>query len=328
MSERVNFSDFEQFEDAKTAIIRDDDQYLVVKSVLASEIVQPYRDQKTGRTFKAYKPADELEKATLTFRGVPIKALGHPRGSHITDAVDANGRVENPTFRKDLNDPKTNRPCRRGIVGELWFYRDNALEVKTGNFTPITEAVAKSIRDGTLRDNSIGFSCFNDPSPGEWNGQKYDVVQRQIFGNHLAAPIERGRCPSPYCGINCDSEDEDIIIQDEAKGISYRFDHTKFSKDQAELWMQKRDFTDCPVCQRLETIGFIEAGKRLYDHYGPDVLEVIEGHDVPKDEDTPPPDDKDKDKDKDKNGDKPPVDEIERNRIALQNLTKLTKILP
>jgi hypothetical protein len=204
--ERMNMVDAGTFEDS--AIIRDDDQYLVVKSVLASEIVQPYRDQKTGKTFYAYKPADELEKAVLTFRGVPIKVLSHPKGSHIEDAEDDNGRVENPIFRKDLIDPKTNRPCRRGIVGELCFYRDNSPEAKTGNYTPITEAIAESIRKGTLKDNSIGFSCHNHLTSGEWQGQHYDVVQRKIRGNHVAAPIEKGRCASPLCGIGMDSADE------------------------------------------------------------------------------------------------------------------------
>src|SRR5665647_3296029 len=58
-----------------------------------------------------------------------------------------------------------------------------------------------------IKDNSIGFTCFNDPTPGEFQGQHYDVVQRNIFIDHLAAPIEKGRCPSPYCGINVDSAD-------------------------------------------------------------------------------------------------------------------------
>jgi hypothetical protein len=275
MSEtRLNAVDSGEFlfeADAKPSILRDDDQYLVVKAVLASEIVQPYRDQKTGKLYYAYKPADELEKATLTFRGVPIKALSHPKGSHIEDATDANGRVENPSFRKDLLDPKTKRPCRRGIVGEYHFYRDNSIEVKTGNFTPITEAVAQSIRDSTLRDNSIGFSCINDPTSGEWQGQHFDVVQRRIFGNHVAAPIEKGRCPSPYCGINMadSAPPETIMVQDIDLGISFSFDKTKFTDEQAAVWVEKqKPVKDCPICDKIVELGALESANRIVKVFG------------------------------------------------------------
>jgi hypothetical protein len=47
--------DFAVLEDSK--IILDDDKFLVVKAVIASEIVHKYKDG------MAYKPADELEKA-------------------------------------------------------------------------------------------------------------------------------------------------------------------------------------------------------------------------------------------------------------------------
>jgi hypothetical protein len=47
--------DFAVLEDSK--IIQDDDKFLVVKAVIASEIVHKYKDG------MAYKPADELEKA-------------------------------------------------------------------------------------------------------------------------------------------------------------------------------------------------------------------------------------------------------------------------
>jgi len=197
---RTIVNDYAPLEDAK--IIQDDDKYLVVQAVIASEIVQQYSDG------WAYKPAEELEKATWTAAGVPIRALAHPRGSHIDDVEDVNGRVENPRFRKDLIDPKTKRPCRRGIETHLKFFRANAPEVTAGPFKPIADATAEAIRKGELRDNSIGFSCNKDYSQGDFQGKHYDFVQRKILINHLAAPIPKGRCPSPYCGIAVDSIDE------------------------------------------------------------------------------------------------------------------------
>jgi hypothetical protein len=53
--------DFAVLEDSK--IIQDDDKFLVVKAVIASEIVYKYKDN------MAYKPVDELEKAAWTTEG-------------------------------------------------------------------------------------------------------------------------------------------------------------------------------------------------------------------------------------------------------------------
>ena len=227
--ERMNMIDAGSFEDS--AIIRDDDQYLVVKSVLASEIVQPYRNKNTGKTEFHYKSADELEKALYTFDGIPIKTLSHPATDHIEDRYEVNGKVKNPSFRKNLMEPKTKRPCRHGVDAELWFYRDNAVEVKAGTYKAITDQLADSIRKGTLKDNSIGFTSFNAPTSGEWQGQHYDFVQTRIYANHLAAPIEKGRCPSPYCGINVDSAEADVWETTEENIRSGHGDLASFDPD-------------------------------------------------------------------------------------------------
>jgi hypothetical protein len=84
--------DFAILEDSK--IVQDDDKFLVVKAVIASEIVHKYKDG------MAYKPADELEKATWTAEGRWVKALSHPASDHIRDVNDINGRMETPGSEK------------------------------------------------------------------------------------------------------------------------------------------------------------------------------------------------------------------------------------
>jgi len=155
--------------------------------------------------------------------------------------------MENPRFRKDLNDPKTNRPYRRGIEVDIRFFKD-----RTG------KEVLDKIRSGQLKDNSIGFSCDKDPTPGEFQGQKYDYVQRNICIDHLAAPIEQGRCPSPYCGINVDSAEDDkpvVEVQDAPLGLTYRFDPAKFTPEKAarvitdnEIKASDHLLSSCQVC--------------------------------------------------------------------------------
>jgi len=53
--------DFATLEDSK--IIQDDGKFLLVKAVIASEIVHKYKDS------MAYKPTYELEKASWTAEG-------------------------------------------------------------------------------------------------------------------------------------------------------------------------------------------------------------------------------------------------------------------
>jgi len=169
-------------------ILLDDDNFLVMPAVIASEIVHPYPEG------LAYKPADELEKAAWTAEGRWVKILSHPDSALLQKASDIYGKIENVKFAKDLIEPKTKRPMRRGIKADVKWFKDR-----------VPSDVIAKIKSGDLRDVSIGFTYEEDRTPGEWNGSKYDYVQRNIFIDHLAAPIEAGRCPGPICGIAVDS---------------------------------------------------------------------------------------------------------------------------
>jgi len=210
-------------------ILLDDKDFLVMPAVIASEIVHEYPEG------MAYKPGDELEKAAWTAEGRWVKILSHPDSALLQRVTDIYGKIENVHFAKDLLEPKTKRPMRRGIRADIKWFKNR-----------VPEDVITKIREGKLRDVSIGFTYEEDRTPGTWNGQKYDYVQRNIFIDHVAAPIEAGRCPGPVCGIAVDS-----VIQNDR---------------------------ECPVCISMRQVGYTVAGSRLYKHYGPDVLEVIEGH--------------------------------------------------
>jgi hypothetical protein len=109
--------DFAILEDSK--IIQDDDKFLVVKAVIASEIVHKYKDG------MAYKPADELEKAAWTAEGRWVKALSHPTSDHIRNVNDINGRMENPT---NPFQPKfTNKNLKQ--LNKNWFSRHKQLSI-------------------------------------------------------------------------------------------------------------------------------------------------------------------------------------------------------
>jgi hypothetical protein len=64
----------------------------------------------------------------------------------------------------------------------------------------------KEIKDGKKREMSLGYTCFLDETPGVWQGQRYDCVQREIRYNHLAL-VERGRA-GPLARVLTDSKDK------------------------------------------------------------------------------------------------------------------------
>jgi hypothetical protein len=228
-------------------ILADNNEVLIMPAVIASEIVHQYEDG------WAYKPADELEKMARQANrigSVPVKILEHPGADTnylLLKHNDIHGKASNFQFVKNLVDEKTKRPCRKGVRADITWYKDS-----------VPPEIIEKTKQGTLHDVSIGFTFDDDLAPGTFEGQKYDYVQRNIFLNHVAAPIEKGRCPGPICGIG--------------------YDMTKLIRVDASV------LNDCPVCKRIKDVGFATAGKRLYTKYGPDILEVIEGNQLPKSE--------------------------------------------
>jgi len=272
-------------------IILDDDNYLVMPAVIASEIVHQYKEG------WAYKPASELEKAAWTADHRWVKILSHPETALLQTTQDIYGIVENPKFVKNLMDPKTKRPMRKGIRADIKWFKDK-----------VPEPVIEQIRNGELRAVSIGFTYEEDMTPGEWNGQKYDFVQRNIFIDHVAAPIEEGRCPGPLCGIAVDSvvckigrdpfagyEDfEDCVAKNQDKNDPEAYcaeikrktegqDRTILGILNKDLSVEQKAALDkCPICREIVNVGLLESAKRLSIAYGRDVFYVIKGEEPTK----------------------------------------------
>ena len=202
MSTENRYISFDRVRLNKAKIIVDDDDELVVRAILASEIVQKYADG------FAYKPADELEKAAWTADGRWVKMFGHPTEGTIQKVEDISGKVDNTHFVKNLVDHKTGRPNRRGMLGDVHLYKHNR---GRPGLTPVPSDVIEQVKNGDLVDVSIGFTFSKDSTPGVWGDAKYDYVQRNLMIDHLAAPLVAGRCPSPFCGLGQDSASQALI---------------------------------------------------------------------------------------------------------------------
>jgi hypothetical protein len=75
-----------------------------------------------------------------------------------------------------------------GVIGQETYFDGTTL---FGNLRVFSNILAKKI-ESDKRELSCGYRCRYDMTPGTWNGQRYDGVQRDIRGNHLAL-VKEGR---------------------------------------------------------------------------------------------------------------------------------------
>ena len=102
--------------------------------------------------------------------------------------------------------------------------------------TPKINALIDAYLSGSYIDTSIGFYSENDHTPGEFLGQKYDYIQRNIKLDHNTILIDRngnrstGRMPSPIGGIGADSNNGGHTMSDDLKK---QMDAMKIASDEA-----------------------------------------------------------------------------------------------
>jgi len=167
---------WDQFSFDKDFAVDETSEYLYVHPVsMAMEGVYPYSDG------MAFKPAVELEKATNVSR--MYICWDHPPANVVTRREEIKGNVDGLHF-----DRKNNK-----VKGRLAFIK-----------SALSEDQCELIRSGARRDLSLGFYYEEDRNPGNWNGQKYDYIQKNMLFDHVAS-VDHGRCPFPECGIGVDS---------------------------------------------------------------------------------------------------------------------------
>ncbi len=100
--------------------------------------------------------------------------------------------------------PRNVRKLRVGSVGE-GVRQDGHLVA--ANVTVEDEEVIAGVERRDLCEISMGYQCRVDATPGDWNGQRYDAVQRDIVYNHAAlGPRNWGRAGSEVA-LRLDSGD-------------------------------------------------------------------------------------------------------------------------
>lgn len=158
--------------------IREDADSLIVPTIFTRESILPFFDG------KAYRSAQELKDAAWTLEGAWIVAYNHIESVFLTNRKDICGKAENIKFCEKIN----------GLIGDTRFFKAKCDQI-----------FLNAIKDGKLKDVSVSYFCEDIFVPGEFAGENYDFMQRNFMFGHVAAGIQEGRCPSPFCGMAVDS---------------------------------------------------------------------------------------------------------------------------
>lgn len=152
--ERIDFAPSE-LPRAKTTA----DGFLQVVGRVARTGIQEYRDGQGGIRRELRLP-DEVKKSLPTF---PLQPLTN---THPADMVS-------PTNAQQLV---------KGAVGAPEMGTDGWV---TAPMTIYAQDAIAAARGGRVQ-LSVGYTCRLEDSSGEWQGQRYDAVQRDIVVNHVA----------------------------------------------------------------------------------------------------------------------------------------------
>ncbi|WP_246216993.1 DUF2213 domain-containing protein [Paraburkholderia panacisoli] len=130
-----------------------------------------------NKMYRVYRPAEELSDPDTieSFKLIPWI------DNHVMLGDEEEGLT--PPEQKGV----------QGVIGQEVRFDPEAFGhgALLGNLKLFSSALADAINAGK-KDLSLGYRCTYDWTPGEFNGEPYDCVQRQPRGNHLAS-VKRGR---------------------------------------------------------------------------------------------------------------------------------------
>ena len=175
------------FQSLTTARHKDSNGHLIVdRTCITKAAINPYRGQEIpnwqalgldpNKVYMLLRCPTELQRALPTFQGLQLLERHTPVSSEEPEKDSTVGSIGTVVEMDGDN-----------VYSSLRVYDQNAIDL---------------IESEKLNQLSAGYAYTADMTGGEWNGEHYDGVMRNIHGNHVAL-VERGRIG------------EDAIIADE-----------------------------------------------------------------------------------------------------------------
>ncbi|CRY71468.1 Uncharacterized protein conserved in bacteria [Yersinia pseudotuberculosis] len=157
-----------------------------------------------GKIYYVYRPEDELSDPACidSFKLLPWTD-DHPPG-----LLGEEDEGLTPAEEKGV----------QGVIGERVYYEDGVLY---GNIKVFSQTMDELIRKGK-KELSCGYRSKYEWQSGTYNGDQYDVIQRQIRGNHLSL-VDEGRMGSEVAVLDAftlDSKDVIHMTEEEKKALA------------------------------------------------------------------------------------------------------------
>lgn len=160
--------------------------YYDPNAVLTRSGIFEYRDPKTGTVTREYRPDSEVFSPAhmQAIQGKPVTA-GHKGIITASNAKEF-------TIGAIVGMP---RQDNKDLVAPVMVY--------------VTDPIEK---DGHT-ELSLGYDIELDETPGEFEGQRYDAVQRNLVPNHLAI-VKRGRAGTARLNLDAadDADDQTEVV--------------------------------------------------------------------------------------------------------------------
>lgn len=191
----------------------DNNGFITIKENPISKVgVFPYLGREIGapehdRVYQVYRPAEELQKQETidSFNLLPW-----------IDEHELLGKGGTPAEKKGI----------QGTTGESAYFEYPYLK---NNLRVYSNYMQELIDRGKI-ELSPAYRCVYDFTPGEFEGQRYDAIQRDIRGNHLAL-VEEGRT-----GKDVAVQDHSIITIDSSELIK---EQTSMNEEQITELVKK-----------------------------------------------------------------------------------------
>ena len=146
--------------------------------------------------------ADDPDKVYMVYR--PEEELSSPE---TIQSLKLNPWIDDHEMLGDSGEGLTPAEEKgiQGVTGEDVYYEDGYLKA---NLKLYSESQADLIESGK-KELSWGYRCEYDFTSGVFDGDKYDVIQRSIRGNHLAS-VDEGRMGPDVAVL----DQKDVMVND------------------------------------------------------------------------------------------------------------------
>lgn len=232
--------------DAASKRKKDGNGFIEIKGNPLTKVgVFPYFGVQIGAPDKAkiyhvYRPEEELnnEETIKSFRLLPFINNHEMLGEGFT-----------PAEQKGV----------QGAVGDEVYFEYPYLK---GNLKIYGENIKEAINGGKV-DLSAGYRCRYEKSPGEFEGQKYDYIQRSIRGNHIAL-VDEGRSGADVSVMDSlPIEIKELTMEEAKPTMDEKLDDLKAMLIAIDEKLKKAKDEEAPAKEDVKEEEFVELDESM-----------------------------------------------------------------